>query len=213
MMLKKKKPQVRYTYDVSDIRFSLTSFQIVFVKNSTRVKLGSPDKLLVVKQSIHPDNAGIVLNVSEQFVSMALVKWIQKTSDFSIISYVEHSIFWSCPVGLRQKTKENLLNSIFGIREQFKHSRYTKRMFDIKLQDHTFCYAVAIDLLIISVTCALIRSFSVCAIMRTCVKLQTLIYLWKKEERLIYLGTGCFGKAIKIKYTFYLYFSLLLKHR
>lgn len=85
-----------YTYNVFNVCFSLTSFQSVFVKYSPGVKLGSPDKLLVVKESIHSNYSGIVLNVSEQFVSMALVKWIHKTSDFSIISYVENSIFWSC---------------------------------------------------------------------------------------------------------------------
>lgn len=89
---------MKYTYNVSDICLCLTPFESVFVKNPTGVKLGCPDKFLVVKQCVHPDNAGIVLNVSEQFVSVAVVKWVHKTSDFSVIRYVEHSIFWSCAV-------------------------------------------------------------------------------------------------------------------
>lgn len=51
----------------------------------------------MVKQSIHPNNSGIVLNVGENLVPVALVKWVHKTSDLSVVGYVEHSIFWSCP--------------------------------------------------------------------------------------------------------------------
>lgn len=117
---------IRHTYNVPDICFSLTSLYRVFVKNSTRVKLSSPDELLLVRKSIHPDNAGIVLNVSKQFVSLALVKWIHKTSDFSVIWYVEHSIFWSCPMNFNMWKKKNkkkmCLRSILDIRKQYKYS-------------------------------------------------------------------------------------------
>lgn len=67
--------------------------------------MGGPDKVLVVKQNVHPYNAGIVLNVSEQFVSVALVKWIHKTSDFSVVSNVEHPILWSYICEKRKERK------------------------------------------------------------------------------------------------------------
>lgn len=86
------------TYYDANISFSLTPVKDFFVKKSTGIKLSSPDKLFLLKQSIHPNDAGIFLDASMYFVSMALVKWIHKTSDFSVISYVEHSIFWSCPL-------------------------------------------------------------------------------------------------------------------
>lgn len=84
------------THNVSDVCFALTSFQIVFVKNPTRVELGRPDKLLVVKQNIHPDNPGIVLDVRGQPVSEALVKGIQEAADLGVVGHVEHSFLRSC---------------------------------------------------------------------------------------------------------------------
>lgn len=73
----------------------------------------------MVKQSIHPNNSGIVLNVSENLVPVALVKWVHKTSDLSVVGYVEHSIFWSCPDELltwkKKEIKRKLVKSVLDI--------------------------------------------------------------------------------------------------
>ena len=71
---------------------------------------------------------------------------------------------------------------------------------DIQLCDRTFCYAVSIDFLVIAVTRALKRSFGVGAVMRTRVKLQTFIYLWKKR---ILFRKHCFRN--------YFYFSDMIE--
>ena len=149
----------------------------------------------MVKQSIHPNNSGIVLNVSENLVPVALVKWVHKTSDLGVVGYVEHSIFWSCRDELltckkkkkkkeykRKLVKSVLDNVLFYIFINV-YARYIKGLLCNELDDHTFCYAVAIDLLVVSVTCALERSFGVGAIMWTRVKLQTFVDLWKKTEK------------------------------
>lgn len=164
---------MRYTYYISDICLRLTSFQSFFIKDPTRVKLGCPDESVMVKQSVHPNNAGVVLNLSEYFVSKTLVKWMHKTLDFSVIGDVEHSIFWSYPVGYTDEEKNT---------RQWRSDVHMETHLTLRtLWFPTFCYAVAIDLLIISVTRAFKWSFSVCAIMRTRVKLQTFIYLWKEK--------------------------------
>lgn len=86
------------TYNVFGLCFCLTSFLDVFVKYPTGVKLGSPDKLLVVGQSVHPNNTSIILNVSKNLLPLALVEWVHKALDFCIVSHVKHSVFWSCQV-------------------------------------------------------------------------------------------------------------------
>lgn len=82
------------TYNVFGLRFCLTSFQDVFVKYPTGVKLGGPDKLLVVEQGVHPDDTDIILNVGENLLPLALVKRVHKTPDFRIISHIEDPVFW-----------------------------------------------------------------------------------------------------------------------
>lgn len=84
------------THNVFGLCFGLASFQYVFVKYPTGVKLGGPDKLLVVEQSVHADNTSVILNVGEDLLPLALVKRVHKTPDFRIIGHVEDSVFWSC---------------------------------------------------------------------------------------------------------------------
>lgn len=82
----------RRAHNVFAVRFGLAFVQRVLVENPSGVELRGPDELLVVEQGVHADDAGVVLDVGEQFVAAALVEGMHEAPDLRVVGQVEHSL-------------------------------------------------------------------------------------------------------------------------
>lgn len=51
-----------------------------------------------------------------------------------------------------------------------------------EIQVLTFSYTVAIDILVIFITCTFVWSFNICAVVRARAKIKTLVYFWKRRK-------------------------------
>lgn len=166
----------RRAHNVSAVRFGLAFVQRVLVEDPSGVELGGPDELLVVEQGVHADDAGVVLDVGEQLVAAALVEGMHEAADLGVVGQVEHPLLRPCQATAETTSKRHATPS------GTMSPGWTAPGGGVAGKTLTFGHAAPADLLVIAVAGALERSFGVGAVMRTRVKLKTLINLWKEKE-------------------------------